>query len=562
MTEPDRTWNVFISYAREEHQPAQWLYDKLQTCATREGRRPSVFLDTGREGVMPGADWLDSLMMALETSSHIVPLYSHTYFEREMCRWELRKAFDLNQLRNLKIIPVLLESTARQLVPHYVNMIQWQGVTDPDWFERLREALGLETGEARRRLRFRTPVADVPVSHTLPPVAVQILDGSGSPIEAADRVSLTAEEDGAILEGTLDLTAAGGAATFADLSFAAPADQVRLVASAPGCDPVRTSPFRVHALARPAVEPESPEHPRFAEHGRPIFLPDGRSLAVLGDGRLTVFPRQGEPASVPLAGRSRLWARGETCLAVADWSGRVTLARPDGMIRTFDLSGSGLSVPGGLSFDGDELLVGLWNGALWSISPGRAAPEPRGIHPPGVQALAHAGEHLLVGLLDGTVCVLSDGRRVAERHLEQVLLGVRLAGGHAIVAGERHVHRLNVPSGAATLIKPPMGRTIDARFAGDSVVILDSEGRGVRVNSELTVRAGFHTVRGARLTDADRSGQVLIFSYPNGSHVLMDDGRVVFTSDSGPLAVSPDGQRVALSDSGGITVVRRSELTA
>jgi hypothetical protein len=51
----------------------------------------------------------------------------------------------------------------------------------------------------------------------------------------------------------------------------------------------------------------------------------------------------------------------------------------------------------------------------------------------------------------------------------------------------------------------------------------------------------------------------VVFEYPNGSHVLMQDGRVGVTS-AHPLAISPDGRLVATSDGRGTTVLPVEEL--
>jgi hypothetical protein len=46
---------------------------------------------------------------------------------------------------------------------------------------------------------------------------------------------------------------------------------------------------------------------------------------------------------------------------------------------------------------------------------------------------------------------------------------------------------------------------------------------------------------------AARDGRLVVFEYPDGSHVLMRDGRIGVTS-AHPLAISPDGRTAASSD--------------
>ncbi|HJY60914.1 MAG TPA: toll/interleukin-1 receptor domain-containing protein, partial [Streptosporangiaceae bacterium] len=143
-----KQWDVFISYAREESLTASRLYQKLLSCSTADGRRPLVFLDTSRDGIAPGDKWTSTLAEALEASRCFIPLYSPLYFDdsKTICKWELDEAFGLSMTSGLKIIPVLLDPACKNLVPHKLNRIQWQDTTDPDWFHRVRVALGLISG--------------------------------------------------------------------------------------------------------------------------------------------------------------------------------------------------------------------------------------------------------------------------------------------------------------------------------------------------------------------------------------------------------------------------------
>ena len=58
---------------------------------------------------------------------------------------------------------------------------------------------------------------------------------------------------------------------------------------------------------------------------------------------------------------------------------------------------------------------------------------------------------------------------------------------------------------------------------------------------------------------ASRDGRLVVFEYPDGSHVLMQDGRIEVTS-AHPLAISPDGRLAATSDGRGTLILPVDEL--
>jgi hypothetical protein len=463
---------------------------------------------------------------------------------------------------------VLIDPTAQ--VPYVASKIQWLAVTRPNWFEELRLLLGLlPAAPSGQALRFADPVPDVQVNHTLPELRVTITGPDDAPVpRGGDFVTLVAEPEAAVLSGTRGVFTEAGTARFGDLSFPAAIPEVRLVASAPGCAPAMTPPFRVHpSVQRPAAEPGEIRTVLEAS-GRPVFFPDGRTLAALDGDRLTVLPADGAGAdSARLAEGARAWARGTRYLAVADWSGRVIVADPRGSLRVVDLTApSGiraLNVPGALAFRGDDLFVGMWNGTVWLLPADGTAPQRVLEHPAGVQQLAVDNDSLLVGGLDGRLTVLPDalgaGGPGTSHALEPVQLGIVSIPRFALIVGERNVHRLDKTAGQVKPFELPVTPIAGTLPGPELSTIIDSDGRGVCFDSELRVRAGFHTVPGARPVSADQTGQLVVFKYPDGSYALMRGGRIVFTT-AYPLVVSPDGLLAALSSGTQIVLLPPDEL--
>jgi hypothetical protein len=565
----EQQYDIFISYARED---LGWvktnLHERLLTCRTAEGAPPRVFLDVSDEGIPPGQNYLDVLASALQRSRHIVLVYSTVYFTKPMCDWELSLACQLDPSGSGKLVPVLIEAEAAAHVPYKVSLHQWLSTERPDWFDRLTASVELTVDETPPALSFRTRPDDSVVNHTLPEVQVAILDASSESVLARDD-PVTIGAEGGELQGTLTIEAEAGLATFRDLSLATAAPQVRLVAEAPGCTPAVSEPF---AVAEPPAQPaaESPgSEPggarRIATRGTvPVFFADGESLAVLGDETLEVFRRDGARAGeAEFGGRVRLAARAGDYLAFADWSGRVALAHRDGRIRSASLGTDPrvLTVPGGLCLGADEAYVGFWNGAVWSV-PLEGEPERRFEHAPGIQALQIAGDRWVIAGLDGRLTIVGPGDAASAHELPGPLLALRAWPDCVVAVGEDAAYRVGLDSGRLVQEALPVARVVDAIADSELAVVVDSAGRGVSFDRQLTLRGAFHTTRGARLVAADRAGRSVVFAYPDGSYAVMRDERVVFSTTSGPVTISADGDRVALARDGAIEVSRAETLFA
>jgi hypothetical protein len=557
-------WDVFISYAREDYIHAKDLYDALSGCVTADGAAPKIYLDvSSTSGTPVGADWQGFLEDALPRSRRVVALYSSTYFDKHVCQWELHEALKLNPPEGGRLIPLLIDPGAVAKVPYSVHRINWISAARPHWIDEVCKAVGLRPAEPGVVLRFDTPVTGAVAGHTLPPLRVTGTAPDGmSPWPSGATVTLTAEPPTAELTGTLSVPAAGSTAVFGDLAFRTPAAQVRLVATAPGCEPVPTPPFEVRA---PDEQPswDEPDRPVLTARGYPVFFPDGRALAALDGRTLAVHTAEHEAAgTAQLRERPRLWARGERCVAVADWSGRVVLAAPDGRTRVVDLPaphGGRLNVPGALAFAGDVLYAGMWSGSVWSVSLDADEPEPVLEHAAGVQVLAADGPGLLVGGLDGRLTRYTDGRADGEHLLEPVLLAVSRVRNFALVVGEHQVYRLDLTGGRLLRVTQPVTAITGALPGGELTAIVDAAGQGVCFDAELAVRVGFGTVPGARPVGSGAGGRLLVMECPDGSHALVRDGRTTYVSGF-PMAVSPDGRRAAVSDGERLLILSPEEL--
>jgi hypothetical protein len=142
---------------------------------------------------------------------------------------------------------------------------------------------------------------------------------------------------------------------------------------------------------------------------------------------------------------------------------------------------------------------------------------------------------------------------------ERCLRLLKAHGSELIVAGERALYQVNGGSGKVIQDDLPLA-DIAAVFSDSALpVLIDAQGRGIRVDGALNRRGSFHTVPGAVPTSADDGGRHVVLRHPDGTHTLLDQkdsklGRIVYQHD-GPLAVNPGGDLFALGGPEGIRLL-------
>ncbi len=572
MSAPPSTYDVFISYAREDTRWVQEnLYRRLEACRTGDGRRPRIFFDVGEAGVRVAQNWMDSIVRAIQSCRKFVAVYSEHYLRKEMCLYELENAHVRDPRGRLGIFtPILIDPLAARLIPLSVQLIQYCSTSSPNWFEEVLEGLELQEARERPRLRFLGPVPDVTVNHTLPPVRVEL---SGVPGEEEVTVSLEAGE----LQGTLAVATQGHVAVFADLSVGAPLSAARLTARVPGAEqPAVSNPFAV--LTPPSISDGAPPPPAAAPRidacGEAVFFASGAALLLVGPDQVRLYDTRGRPLPgepVPLAAPPRLVRCDGPRLALADWAGNVHLFHDDGRHEAWPASAfpGGAGSEGGFAVPGDVVLgeghahVGFWNGVVCRLEPGgQAVPEFR--HDEGVQALAARGDHLYVCGFDGRLADYNlrqaPARAVRFARLEPTVHRLRRDGDSLVALGDRRAYLVHLADFSA--LPDDVALTGGAAtFAEVGLpVVIDSRGRGGRLTPGLEWKQRFVTAAGAVPVSADRAGALCVFRNPDGSRTLMVDDRIRLTHVGGTLAVSPAGDLCAVGDGDGVALVPPADL--
>lgn len=256
-----------------------------------------------------------------------------------------------------------------------------------------------------------------------------------------------------------------------------------------------------------------------------------------------------------------MWQRSDSRIALADWSGNVYLLAEDGHAQhwSFATGTNMMHVPGGLALTADGVYVGFWSGEVYRLASG-ASPVKLMQQETGVQALSVVQNRIFVAGLDGKLSVYQDDKLLVTLSLETT---VHLLKGYPeciVAVGEGQLHLFQINTSRIFVQKLPLMGVTGVLGDVDRPVIIDGRGKGVRIDEQLVYEVRFHTTAGARPISADHAGRFCIFLNPDGSRVLMEGARVVFTCITGTLAVAPSGSRFAVGGEDGIQIIDTSSL--
>ncbi len=571
----EREYDVFISYAHEDsYRVRKLILNPLLRCRRIEDdERPVIFFDESSEGIRGGEYYLDKLAQALGRSKKILCVYSDTYFEKNMCLWELRQANSLDiDSGGGRLIPVTVDPSAEDRVPAAVRHIQFIPTAGDNWFSDLCSLLDLvepDSTDVEPLLRFiDQPPERVAVNHTLPPIRVEI---SGRHI-AGDEYEVKLGGDGCELHGTTSAATEKGVVLFDDLSCSSTASTARLVASVEGLDPVLTTAFAIEKPRRPDDEPD------IRAEGVPCFFRDGETLAVVGPAGVGVFTASGkrvggEDTLKELDRPVKQIVRTGSLIGITTWNGSAGIISSSGehtcWLSLAEEAKSAYAIPGDMALTEWGGYVGMWSGRVYRLELSDTAVKPVLTHPAGVQALEVRRDTLYVAGFDGVLCAYESGVLRASCELEPTIHLLKCCDRSLMAIGDSRSYRIELPVLDAKSEELTIGNVAYVLGETELPVIMDARGRGVRLDPDLSVKTSFRTAPGAIPTSADDQGNICIVQQTGGASNLLTRGgpsefgsQLVFSNTEGPIAVSPSGSRFALSNGRSVTVVSYDSMKA
>jgi hypothetical protein len=564
-------YDVFISYNSENRVWVEKnLYLPLCSCTTKAGdRKPKIFFDRDRnDGIPVGADFIGVLTTALTNSRKIVPVFSWMYFEKDYCIWEFNTALGRHIENGCRILsPVLLEKCEK--MPNTALNVQAVTPNDPEWFERLCDALELRPGNAQCSLEFLNQPRDIQVNRTLPALRVRIRNAAGNTL-TGDEETLSVSAEAGELNGPTKIETARGIATFNDLSLPTPGKRLRLVVAGEGYETIRSEFFEVLAptseLRGPAAQAALPP-PEITRTGEATFFANNRTLFVRQNQDPLIFTDTGQavplPAAPKLTSRLNLQRTAGDYLALADWHGNVYLFARYGKLARFNLAVDKrpVNVVSDIFINSENIYVGLWSGEVHRLSIS-GTEELMFVHPAGVQALAVCDQRVYVADFAGKLSVYDRGKCLGTVELEPRVWLLKPSGNILNVIGVDRLYQFPLDLTDKVDEASPLAGVIAAFGDTEMPLIVDAQGSARRLDGALGIRGVFHVVPGAVPVSADDQGVYCVFRNPDGTYCLSAGNNVVYSHDGGSLSVSRDGTLLAVGQHDGIRLVNPAELAS
>lgn len=567
MSKETEPHDVFISYAREDSDwVRQNLYAPLQKCRTAYGLPPRIFFDVGEDGIQIGEDFQAAIDLAIEKAHKFVPVYSATYFRKEMCLTELRlaRSRDCGFQQGL-LLPIVIDDTGADQIPFAYRTLNYLSVnTDREWFGKLAKALGLRHSSEVLALQFCDQPGDVFVNHTLPVVRVAFhADGATSDYD--DEITISAER-GRLL-GTTTIRTCDGIASFADLSIADIVGETRLIARSSRVARVESDPFTVFSRAdlshtEPAIPGQS-GHVTISATGEAVFFETGRHVSVIQPRRLSVFSIDGKVIlneSVALRPPVHLVRRSGGRLVLADLHGNVSLVCDDGRYREwrFGESVNGFVVPADVDIDHDDIYVSFWSGSVFRL---RDSGEAEHVlkDDGGIQALAVYGNQLFTCDFSGNLRTYRNGRLVNTAIVEPVIRSLMGTPTCLVGVGDRRFYHISPDEKRVIDLEMPLSNVASVYELSERPIVIDVDGKGIRFDTNLVITATVYTQPGAEPVSADNEGKYCVFRNPDATRTLLVRDRIVFSHAQGCLAISPLGDLFAIGDESTIRLYSSSE---
>ena len=555
--------DFFISYA---HNDMAWvldnLYGPLSGCEYATGNLPDVFIDKEKDidNIPHGTKWKENLEWRIDNCSVFIPVFSTSYFKSKYCQGEIHRFISRLVVgeSNGTLLPLVIDPHCQ--VPDYLGAYQSRTPIkdhEAQWFEQLCKSLKVTPRKRKETPQFEAQVSHATVGLTLtPPVRVRVLSDH-API--SEEFEVTLEADRSELLGDVTVKTSAGIAEFRNLLLGRAAKSVRLTASGPGLNAVKSQSFDV---LLPPVPQQPITPPTIPVEGEAMFFASGKSVLVIRFGAVGIYDLTGKPllpetGEVAFTGRPRLIRRSGRLIVLADWTGNIFLFDERGSLKTFafDPERKGLIVPADVAFDNSTLYVGFWSGLVFRMSQ-TDLPKQVLYHPAGVQALTVANGRYYICDFSGALAVYNDAQKLVNTAtIEPSVWLLKNTPDGLLAIGDTAVYQIHTKGFEVLREDIPFDGITEVLVDSACPVLMNDRGQGLRVTSNLTFRQQFHVALGTVPYSADDACEYCILANNDDSRTLLRGDRVIFNHMSGTLAISAAGDHFAIGEPGGIRIL-------
>ena len=560
------TYDIFICFANDDKDWAiKNLYTPLLNCKKNNNKRPNIFINTETKGIKQGENVWNALANVIKESEHILFVYSKKFFVDQTANWVLTKSFQLDPLgKKRKNIPILISSDAEYSIPFEYSHIQFLDSTSDGWFLSLIQNIEFQKikPEQDSRLSFSGVIPDVYTNHTLPVFKIKLSNQDEKKLTGQEVEIFSSKGE---ISGTTKLKSENGIATFNDISFNKPNENIQLIAKAFSYKGTKSNQFSIkaHEKLKPDIKDEAPPFFKLNESFDDVlFFKTGKAIIVLRQFTIAVLDLNGKEISkIDLQGKIKDKFFFHDIFVLTDWDGRVYMIYDTGISKVFQATEKeyNYSIPANVKLVDDELYASFWNGSIWSYKLDKG-PTLVYKHDKLIRDFDIGQNGLFIVDSNGVFSFLRNGRLEMSEMIEKDILGIKHYNNLVIIVGKKTLYQFSATKNKMIGINQVVDEATYVLFTDDRMLIIGEDGKGSWIDLEFVKLSSFSTTHKARPLIIDKSNTHVLFEYQDSTKVIMSANQINFSHKSGALSFDFAFENVLIGDNSGLNIYKTTQL--
>lgn len=219
--------------------------------------------------------------------------------------------------------------------------------------------------------------------------------------------------------------------------------------------------------------------------------------------------------------------------------------------------GRGFAIPADADLVGNEIYIGFGRKFVSHFGSGKVRALFEGSR--RNSGFGVYGERVFTCDFSGNLRTYRNRRHVNTVAIERLVWSLQDAAECLIAVGDRQFYHMSLDGNRVLGFDMPIGNIQSVYELSALPVVMDTEGKGIRFNSNLVITSSILTQPGSQPVSADDAGDYCVLQNPDGTHTLQHRGRIVFSTSEGPLAISPLGKMFAMGEQQGIRIYTEKE---